>query len=65
MSILTASVYLNAAIFSCVGPIALLIGLVYWYVRTVGKLPWARNEIPKTNGNGTHSDAGGSSTGSA
>lgn len=44
-----ASTYLNASIFSCVAPIALLVGLVYWYVRAVGKVPWARNEIP-TNG---------------
>jgi len=69
MNVLTASAYLNASIFSTVGPIALLVGLVYWYVRTVGKLPWSRNELPESNGQNqqedTTSDSSGSAAGSA
>lgn len=66
MTVITASAYFNAAVFSCVAPIALLVGLVYWYVRAVGKVPWARNEIPSNGATrDKNSNASGSASGSA
>jgi hypothetical protein len=39
MPIAFASAYLAGALLSCVLPIALLIGMVSWFVRSAGRVP--------------------------
>lgn len=42
MPLTFASAYLAGAVLSCVLPIALVIGMVSWYVRSAGRVPTPR-----------------------